>query len=280
MASAGRILIMPKGEYDASVTYEMLDLVFYGGTSWIAKKTVVGIEPNETNTEYWHKLCESVDLTEIENRLKALEDEEIDLSGYFKRTGGSITGSTIIQRTFDDAVVSSELYPSNYKISDDYVSSMQHFRNGVSKGLFAFNEHGALIRDNVNNKVYNLFGEHNTDLLLTLLSNSLSGVKFATGTYMGTGDTNTKTLSFDFAPKVVIILGLAANGVNTTSTTILIPDTGAGNTTLYNGSMSMGVLAVTKSGNNVTMTDNIGTNSKTYYVCNSASFNYSYIAIG
>ena len=56
MAIAGRILIMPKGNYDASVTYEMLDLVKHNGTSWLAKKTVVGIEPSEANAEYWQKM--------------------------------------------------------------------------------------------------------------------------------------------------------------------------------------------------------------------------------
>ena len=56
MASAGRILIIPKGNYDSSVTYEMLDMVLHNGTSWLAKKTVVGIEPSEINIEYWHKI--------------------------------------------------------------------------------------------------------------------------------------------------------------------------------------------------------------------------------
>ena len=90
MASAGRVLIIPKDNFDSSVTYEMLDLVFHNGTSWIAKKTVVGIEPSDTHKEYWHKLCESVDLTEIEGRIAALENQlvnatsldDIDLSGY------------------------------------------------------------------------------------------------------------------------------------------------------------------------------------------------------
>ena len=56
MASAGRILIIPKGNYDSSVTYEMLDLVYHNGTSWLAKKTVVGVEPSEANSEYWHQM--------------------------------------------------------------------------------------------------------------------------------------------------------------------------------------------------------------------------------
>lgn len=58
MASAGRILIMPKGNYDASVTYEMLDLVKHNGISWLAKKTVVGIEPSIANSEYWQDVLD------------------------------------------------------------------------------------------------------------------------------------------------------------------------------------------------------------------------------
>lgn len=56
MASAGRILILPKGNYDAETEYEMLDLVKHNGTSWLAKKTSVGIEPSEANAEYWQDM--------------------------------------------------------------------------------------------------------------------------------------------------------------------------------------------------------------------------------
>ena len=58
MTSAGRILIMPKGDYNAETTYEMLDLVFHNGTSWLAKKTVVGIEPSAANSEYWQQMSD------------------------------------------------------------------------------------------------------------------------------------------------------------------------------------------------------------------------------
>ena len=56
MASAGRILIMPKDDYNAETTYEMLDLVKHNGKSWLAKKTSVGIEPSEVNKEYWQDM--------------------------------------------------------------------------------------------------------------------------------------------------------------------------------------------------------------------------------
>lgn len=59
MANAGRILIIPRGVYDATTTYEILDLVSYNGTSWLAKKTSIGIEPSEANSEYWQNMFES-----------------------------------------------------------------------------------------------------------------------------------------------------------------------------------------------------------------------------
>ena len=58
MANAGRILILPKGEYNANTTYSMLDLVTYNGASWVCKKTAVGIAPSDANSEYWQKMID------------------------------------------------------------------------------------------------------------------------------------------------------------------------------------------------------------------------------
>lgn len=56
MADAGRILIMPKGNYNPSVSYEMLDLVFHNDVSWIAKKPVIGVEPSDANSDSWARM--------------------------------------------------------------------------------------------------------------------------------------------------------------------------------------------------------------------------------
>ena len=73
MASAGRILIMPKGNYDSSATYKILDLVNHNGTSWLAKKTATGIEPSDANNEYWYKM---VDFN-IVNNLETTEEGSV-----------------------------------------------------------------------------------------------------------------------------------------------------------------------------------------------------------
>ena len=51
-AIAGRVLIIPKGAYNPSSTYHMLDAVSYNGNSYIAKKTTQGNTPSADN-EFW-----------------------------------------------------------------------------------------------------------------------------------------------------------------------------------------------------------------------------------
>ena len=59
MESVGRILILPKGTWNSETEYEMLDLVYHGGTSWLAKKTSAGVEPTDANGEYWQKVFDA-----------------------------------------------------------------------------------------------------------------------------------------------------------------------------------------------------------------------------
>jgi hypothetical protein len=80
MASAGRILIMPKGTWSATIEYEMLDLVFNGDTSWLARKSSVGIEPSDANAEYWFQMCKATDLTEVLQRIAAIENQMVSVS--------------------------------------------------------------------------------------------------------------------------------------------------------------------------------------------------------
>ena len=75
-ANAGRILIMPRGTYDANATYEFLDLVTYNNASWLAKKTATGIEP--ADGEYWHKMADGVEL--VTNLTTEVEGKALDAS--------------------------------------------------------------------------------------------------------------------------------------------------------------------------------------------------------
>ena len=54
MAVAGRVAIVPKGEWSANATYKRLDAVTYNNTLYFAKKDVPAGTVT-SNTEYWSK---------------------------------------------------------------------------------------------------------------------------------------------------------------------------------------------------------------------------------
>lgn len=74
MQEAGRILLMPNGDYAAGTRYEMLDLINHGGASWVCKESCTGQEPSDSNTEYWQRFGTAV-----------------DLSNYLQLTGGTLS---------------------------------------------------------------------------------------------------------------------------------------------------------------------------------------------
>ena len=65
MAIAGRVAIVPKGEWSQSVTYDKLDLVTYNGNTFIAYKSSVGVEPVDGDT--WMLVMQGIDPQEINN---------------------------------------------------------------------------------------------------------------------------------------------------------------------------------------------------------------------
>lgn len=58
MANAGRVAIVPKGEYSATVAYKRLDLVRYQNDLYVAKKANTGVLPTDTTT--WMLCMENV----------------------------------------------------------------------------------------------------------------------------------------------------------------------------------------------------------------------------
>ncbi len=172
MASAGRILIMPKGNYNAETTYEMLDLVFYGGASWVAKKTVVGVAPTEDTEEgreCWMKMCEGADLTEVYNRLSALETalnnqaapvslDDLDLSGYALKTELSETNTTVngIKSDVDTLKETAETLGSNVEGLSETVSNLQTSMGGVGELSTNFSNRNVLDYDNARPISYNI----------------------------------------------------------------------------------------------------------------------------
>lgn len=62
-ASAGRVLLIPKGDWNADTTYTGLDWVRHNGAAWVCKNTCTNVEPTEANSDNWQIMAR--DGTEI-----------------------------------------------------------------------------------------------------------------------------------------------------------------------------------------------------------------------
>lgn len=80
MISAGRVLLMPKGEYNAIATYTLLDIVSYQGSSYIAKGTTTGNLP--TDTTYWQLSAYGGVGASMAGNFATLETTEYASQGY------------------------------------------------------------------------------------------------------------------------------------------------------------------------------------------------------
>lgn len=51
--SAGRVLLISKGDWNAETTYDGLDWVRHNGAAWVCKNTCTNVEPTEENSDNW-----------------------------------------------------------------------------------------------------------------------------------------------------------------------------------------------------------------------------------
>ena len=99
MAIAGRVAIVPKGNWSENATYKRLDAVTYNNALFIAKKEVsVGILP--TNIEYWMKVIDGSqtipNATKTQDGLMSKEDKtKLDGFKQYKPDGETITAAHI-----------------------------------------------------------------------------------------------------------------------------------------------------------------------------------------
>lgn len=70
--SAGKIMPLPRGAYDANATYNILDMVTLDNKLWIAKKSgITGIEPSKTAPEWMMAVDGTTDVKGLETEVDA-----------------------------------------------------------------------------------------------------------------------------------------------------------------------------------------------------------------
>lgn len=104
MGNAGRVLMIPKGEYNSATTYEMLDFVYYQGRSYVCKQTSTGNVP--TNTTYWQALTgdASAEIQALTNEVHGNWSE--GGKNLFKVTASSQTLGSIVFTVNADGTIS------------------------------------------------------------------------------------------------------------------------------------------------------------------------------
>lgn len=131
------------------------------------------------------------DITVLNQNFDIIDDELKELSeSTLKKDGDTMTGSLTVMdnfnvnKTFDSVEYKTYVRPINYSIgsNDDYSTGLIHYKGDTNNAQLMFNKDGVMLRDNVNAKAYQIFGQHNTSLLKSFLlpldgSVSISGTK-------------------------------------------------------------------------------------------------------
>lgn len=85
MVNAGRILIMPRGDWNSQDTYDMLDLVSYNSVAYLARQQSVGVNPaTDTSYTYWQPFGSASSIATPTTPGLVMPDDEtikIDVSG-------------------------------------------------------------------------------------------------------------------------------------------------------------------------------------------------------
>lgn len=94
--NAGRVAMVPKGEWSASTAYVRLDVVSYHGSSYVCKQDCTGQNPS-TATGYWQLLSSGLDPTVDTISAKHYEgstvtaETSISASGVISKTASGVT---------------------------------------------------------------------------------------------------------------------------------------------------------------------------------------------
>ena len=91
-ASAGRVLLISKGDWNSSTTYTGLDWVRHNGAAWVCKNTCTNIEPTFENTNYWQLISKDGDIVTADTAMSSTSTNAVQNKVIKSYVDNSITG--------------------------------------------------------------------------------------------------------------------------------------------------------------------------------------------
>ena len=105
----------------------------------------------------------------IDKKLKEHDEMSAEDVGALPITGGELTGELVVnqnfqvRQTYNGVPYRSYIRPVNYELGGEYSTAIIHYNNGTNDAQLVFNKNGIAMRDNVNAKLYQIFGQHNAE---------------------------------------------------------------------------------------------------------------------
>lgn len=75
-ASAGRVLLMSRGEWASGTAYALMDFVEYNGSSYVCKADAAGTEAPNNDTEHWQLMAEGENHQLVDECIKEVQSYE------------------------------------------------------------------------------------------------------------------------------------------------------------------------------------------------------------
>lgn len=91
-ASAGRVLLISKGDWNAQATYTGLDWVRHNGAAWVCKNTCTNVEPTENNTANWQMMARDGDNITADTAMSDTSTNAVQNKVVKEYIDNSITG--------------------------------------------------------------------------------------------------------------------------------------------------------------------------------------------
>ena len=118
-ASAGRVLLIPKGDWNANVTYTGLDWVRHNGAAWVCKNTCTNIEPTLENADNWQMMARDGDGVTADTAMSDTSTNAVQNKVVKSYVDNNAIFTYSTKAEYDTAVANNEI-PDGATVIKDY----------------------------------------------------------------------------------------------------------------------------------------------------------------